>query len=128
MGGGPLIWRTAMIEPGSQIAFRDDEVGDVLYGHVLARSPGGFLTIAWNEGGKHTVHEDDCRVSMGVSQPTGNPLSEGLNERDTVAVPKDMPERFADWLDREMPPHTIIADARWWAPRIWRAMIYDKYR
>ena len=83
--------------------------------------------LSWFANAIETAR-DKASVSMGVSQPTGNPLSEGLNERDTVAVPSEMPERFADWLEREMPPHTIIADARWWAPRIWRAMIFDKYR
>lgn len=30
-------------------------------------------------------------------------------------------EKFADWLAREMPAGTVIADPAWWAPRILRA-------
>lgn len=45
------------------------------------------------------------------------------SQPDTVAVPREMPDAFADWLDSQMPPLTTIGDARWWAPKIYRAML-----
>ena len=32
-------------------------------------------------------------------------------------------EEFTAWLEREIPPGTIISRASWWAPKIWRALL-----
>ena len=31
-------------------------------------------------------------------------------------------DQFTLWLQREMPPGTVIGSPTWWAPRIWRAV------
>ncbi len=36
----------------------------------------------------------------------------------TLVADAEAVEQFAVWLEREMPPGTVISDPRWWAPRI----------
>lgn len=35
----------------------------------------------------------------------------------------EVPHQFVEWLRKEMPPGTEIADPEWWAPRIYRAAL-----
>lgn len=38
-------------------------------------------------------------------------------------VPMEPPDNFIEWLEHEMPSGTVISNARWWAPKIYRAML-----
>lgn len=50
-------------------------------------------------------------------------MKQATPSAEQVSVPRQVPMEFINWLQFEMPPHTIISSAAWWAPRIWRAML-----
>ena len=42
---------------------------------------------------------------------------------DCVRVAVKMPEEFAQWFESQVPPGTVISNPRWWAPKIYRALL-----
>ena len=37
-----------------------------------------------------------------------------------AALDGEPPESFVAWMEANVPPNTVIASGKWWAPRIWR--------
>ncbi len=40
-----------------------------------------------------------------------------------IAEPVMVPDEFVAWLEREIPPGTVISNPKWWASKIYRAVI-----
>lgn len=62
--------------------------------------------------------EDNCGYSMHAHEIRSSCTHDGM-----VMVPRKMPQDFADWIAREIPPGTVISNPAWWAPKIYRAML-----
>lgn len=43
--------------------------------------------------------------------------------QEPVTLTDEPPQKFVEWLEREMPPETVILNASWWATRIYGAII-----
>jgi hypothetical protein len=74
---------------------------------------------------QRSPHADALEAALTASPqaaPEGEPPTRGV-PRSTIGPALDEADAaFADWLAHEMPPGTIVSDARWWAPRILRAI------
>ena len=62
------------------------------------------------------VDELDNEVADAIRQA----ITEALTaEREKNAINE---EKFAEWFCREIPPGTVIANPKWWVPKILHAM------
>lgn len=100
-----------------QVARLGDCIGANTVGKIMAISSRAAAWLEANPPGQPVEIE-----------PRGCPTPGACSCVEPATPPPEPPvdeERLADftkWLAREMPPHTIIGDPLWWAPRIWRAV------
>ena len=50
-------------------------------------------------------------------------VSTFMLDQEPVTLTDEPPQKFVEWLERGMPPETVILIASWWAPRIYGAII-----
>ncbi|MEQ7866530.1 hypothetical protein ACCP99_08050 [Xanthomonas sp. NCPPB 3443] len=68
---------------------------------------------------------EDCEVTQGhapVAIRNWIEMLEALSELQAAPAAAGVPELFVQWLEREMPPGTIIGKPAWWAPKLARAL------
>jgi hypothetical protein len=63
--------------------------------------------------------------SAGLTKPASPSPGENTIPKGSAVDARDvMPlDYFAAWFAHEVPPGTIISDPKWWAPRIYRAIV-----
>ena len=109
--------------PSATIVEIDDGLGTTFLDFNEPRGPAGTNYYAapvpaqpahyrWTQD---QIDEARANASELFNGAASKPLAE-----DQPAV---VPEGFVEWLCHEMRPGTVIANPKWWAPKIYRAML-----